>query len=171
MFIYEDYVTCASDHSKCQLQFADHVSQWKSRVRKIISFHFFNVLTCYEVKAWSLGTPCKRNLVSKLHNSHVINFVRVCTCAYQGVKNVRFSENLTYFVFLKHPFWDSPFYIIADEVWCGQYFPFLKQSNSRHSCILTTENGTFFRKKHIVGRVFLPFYNVPNYTTVYTELL
>ena len=25
-------------------------------------------------------------------------------CAYQGVKNVRFSENLTCFVFLKHPF-------------------------------------------------------------------
>ena len=27
--------------------------------------------------------------------------------AYQGIKNVRFSENLTRFVFLKHPFWDS----------------------------------------------------------------
>ena len=25
------------------------------------------------------------------------------TCAYQGVRNVRFSENLTWFVFLKHP--------------------------------------------------------------------
>ena len=24
--------------------------------------------------------------------------------AYQGVRNVRFPENLTYFVFLKHPF-------------------------------------------------------------------
>ena len=26
------------------------------------------------------------------------------TCAYQGVRNVRFSENLACFVFLKHPF-------------------------------------------------------------------
>ena len=26
------------------------------------------------------------------------------TCAYQGLKNVRFSGNLTCFVFLKHPF-------------------------------------------------------------------
>ena len=26
------------------------------------------------------------------------------TCAYQGVRNVRFSENLSCFVFLKHPF-------------------------------------------------------------------
>ena len=25
-------------------------------------------------------------------------------CLYQGVRNVRFSENLTCFVFLKHPF-------------------------------------------------------------------
>ena len=29
---------------------------------------------------------------------------RTLTCAYQGVGNVRFSENLACFVFLKHPF-------------------------------------------------------------------
>ena len=37
------------------------------------------------------------------------------TCAYQGVRNVCFSENLTCFVFLKHPFWDSHFCLINDE--------------------------------------------------------
>ena len=37
------------------------------------------------------------------------------TCAYQGVRNVRFPGDLTYFVFLKHPFWDSPFCLITDE--------------------------------------------------------
>ena len=42
--------------------------------------------------------------------------IRTCTCAYQGVKNVRFSENLTCFAFLKHPFWDSPFCLIIDEM-------------------------------------------------------
>ena len=31
------------------------------------------------------------------------------TCAYQGVRNVIFSNSLTSFLFLKHPFWDSPF--------------------------------------------------------------
>ena len=31
------------------------------------------------------------------------------TCAYQGVRNVIFSKSLTSFLFLKHPFWDSPF--------------------------------------------------------------
>ena len=37
------------------------------------------------------------------------------TCTYQGVKNVCFSENLACFVFLRHPFWDSPFCLITDE--------------------------------------------------------
>ena len=41
--------------------------------------------------------------------------VRKRTCTYQGV-NVRFSGNLAYFVFLKHPFWDSPFCLITDEL-------------------------------------------------------
>ena len=30
--------------------------------------------------------------------------IRTRMCAYQGVRNVRFSENLASFVFLKHPF-------------------------------------------------------------------
>ena len=34
---------------------------------------------------------------------------------YQKV-NVRFPENLACFVFLKHPFWDLPFCLIADEM-------------------------------------------------------
>ena len=34
------------------------------------------------------------------------------------VRNVRFSRNLTYFVFLKHPFLDSPFCLITDETFC-----------------------------------------------------
>ena len=32
------------------------------------------------------------------------------TCAYQGVRHVRFV------VFLKHPFWDSPFCLITDKL-------------------------------------------------------
>ena len=36
--------------------------------------------------------------------------------AYQGLRNVRFSENLACFVFLLPPFWDSPFYFITDKL-------------------------------------------------------
>ena len=39
------------------------------------------------------------------------------TCAYQGVRNVCFSENLVCVVFLKDPFWYSPFRLITDEMW------------------------------------------------------
>ena len=42
--------------------------------------------------------------------------IRTFTCAYQGVRNVRFSENLSCFVFLKHQFWDWPFCFIIDEI-------------------------------------------------------
>ena len=40
---------------------------------------------------------------------------RSCKCAYQGVRNVRFPKNLVCFVFLEHPFWDSPFWLITDD--------------------------------------------------------
>ena len=39
------------------------------------------------------------------------------TCAYQGVRNLRFLENLACFVFLKHPFWDLSFCLITHELW------------------------------------------------------
>ena len=42
--------------------------------------------------------------------------VRICTCVYQGIRNVRFSENLACYVFLKQPSWDSPFCLITDEL-------------------------------------------------------
>ena len=43
--------------------------------------------------------------------------IRIRTCAYQGVKNVRFSEILACFIFLKHPFPDSPFCLIIDDIY------------------------------------------------------
>ena len=40
-----------------------------------------------------------RTLLTNTSNEH---FLRAC--AYQGVRNIRFLENLACFVFLKHPF-------------------------------------------------------------------
>ena len=34
----------------------------------------------------------------------------------RGKEMFVFSENLACFVFLKHPYWDSPFYLITDEL-------------------------------------------------------
>ena len=43
--------------------------------------------------------------------THLYTHVRV-----HGVSSVRFWENLTCFVFLKHPFCDSPFYLITGNL-------------------------------------------------------
>ena len=39
--------------------------------------------------------------------------------AYQWLRNVHFPENFTCLVFLKQPFWDSPFYLITSEATPG----------------------------------------------------
>ena len=44
------------------------------------------------------------------------SLIRRRTCTYQRVRNVRFSENLAGFIFLKHPFWDSPFCLITNVI-------------------------------------------------------
>ena len=49
-------------------------------------------------------------------NQHFLPANTCMYCAYQGIRNVRFSENLVCFVFLKHPFWDSPFWLIKDDI-------------------------------------------------------
>ena len=54
------------------------------------------------------------NMGNKTHASSVIRQKGERTCAYQRVRNIRFSENLACFVFLKHPFSDSPISLITD---------------------------------------------------------
>ena len=43
--------------------------------------------------------------------------IRTRMSAYKGVRYVRFFWTFGGFVFLKHPFWDSPFCLITDVVW------------------------------------------------------
>ena len=42
--------------------------------------------------------------------------IRTRMCAYQGVRNVHFSENFACFFFLKHSFWDSHFCHFLEEI-------------------------------------------------------
>ena len=46
-------------------------------------------------------------------NEHFL--FHTCACVYQGVRNTRFSENLTCFVLLP-PLWDTPFCLITDGI-------------------------------------------------------
>ena len=84
---------------------------------------FHTILTWYFVGKKAKGRISKRmfqeskprQIFRKTNISY--SLIRTRTCAYQGVRNVRFSENLACFVFLKHLFWDSPFCLITDDLW------------------------------------------------------
>ena len=81
--------------------------------------------------------------------------IRTRTCAYQGVRNVRFSENLACFVFLKHPFWDSPFCFITVE---------LKMRLWRIVALKRKQNAFYvtfiLSKKYFAGLYFISIYIV-----------
>ena len=53
----------------------------------------------------------KKTKHAKFSEKTNISFLLIRTR--QEVRNVRFTENLACFVFLKHPFWDSPFSLIT----------------------------------------------------------
>ena len=67
-------------------------------------------------------------------------FSKKHTSAYQGVRNVCFSKNMTCFVFLKHPFWYSPFCFISDDLdnlWQKSCLYVSKKGNLKYSLTLS----------------------------------
>ena len=60
---------------------------------------------------------------------------RTFTCAYQGVRNVCFLENLACFVFLKHPLWDSSFGLTTDTLSKTRMSVF-KKANAKQGCFI-----------------------------------
>ena len=69
-----------------------------------------------KAKEWISKRVFQENKARQIFRKTNISYplIRTRTCAYQGVRNVCFSENLTCFVFLEHPFWDLPFCLITD---------------------------------------------------------
>ena len=61
------------------------------------------------------GVSRKQSTPTFPKNEHFLPPDRQCTCARQRLRNVCFSGNLACFVFLKDPFWDSPFWLITDD--------------------------------------------------------
>ena len=57
----------------------------------------------------------QKNKASRIFRKTNISYLLICTreCVYQGARNVRFSENLTCFDFLKHPFEIRPFALLS----------------------------------------------------------
>ena len=65
-----------------------------------------------------------------------------------GVRNVRFSENLARFVFLKHSFWDSPFCLITDEMFLNKLQKEISKAYELRTYELQQKRNTITRKKH-----------------------
>ena len=81
---------------------------------------------------------------------------------YQRVRNVCFSKNLECLVFLKHPFWDSPFSFITNDLPLPpeknmnlHYFPSLKRKWL--SCKWTSE---FPKKNPKINHFIKTFYSM-----------
>ena len=104
---------------------------WKIFLKKSLKLRVKLSLQCFH---WSTETHNHKSSVirqrvnletgvSRKQSTHIFRktnisylIIRTCTCPYQGVRNIHFSENLACFVFLKNPFWDLHFCLITDEI-------------------------------------------------------
>ena len=95
--------------------------------RRISLCSFFTISILNAVNLQFVGSEAKgriskrvfqENKARQIFRKTNISYPRIHTrtCAYQWVRNVCFSENLAHFVFLRHPFWDSHFCLITDEM-------------------------------------------------------
>ena len=73
-------------------------------------------------------------------------YANVRTCAYQGVGNVRFSENLACFVFLKHPFWERYYLWFSLSLVCCKLSNARKMKEKLNQKILRKESPFKFTK-------------------------
>ena len=100
---------------------APFIKKWKTMAWNNVKIFFYISMLKHIV-----GNKAKRQISKRVFQENKARqffrktnisypLIRIRTRTYQGVRNVRFSENLTFFVFLKHPFWDSPFCLITDE--------------------------------------------------------
>ena len=90
------------------------------------------------ISKWVFQENKVRQIFQKTNLSYPL--IRTHACAYQGVRNIRFSENLACFVFLKHPFWDSSFCLITDEINVSTAFLMYLWSNFRRTIIIISSD-------------------------------
>ena len=76
----------------------------------IINFSF--LLSLWKVFVNKIKDRKSKTISIKFSN-YLFPWIAVESLWEIGIKNVRFSENLECFVFLKHLFWDSPFWLTS----------------------------------------------------------
>ena len=141
--------------------------KWEKAANIILQFRKINLFKNQVHFKFSRNRT--RSSRTNIENCVGIKVVLTIVCAYQEVKNVCFSKNLTSFVFLKHPFFDSAFYLITDA--CGEIHFWWKQKSSSGSKILA------IFEYHLLSRTVSdlcytwPNLNVPTIFTRSVEIL
>ena len=95
-----------------------------------------------QISRWVFQEKKVRQIFRKTNISYPL--IHTHTCSYQGVRNVRFLENLTCFVFLKYPFWDSPFRLTANVIWERFIHRFFNILGISHRVHVDLSNYTWF---------------------------
>ena len=110
-----------------------------------------NTVSVIRQKRESQNGVFQKNKARQIFRKTNISYslVRTRKCAYQGVRNVPFSENLAFFVFLKHPFWDSPFCLITID--CRYWY---SQIASYASCSNNKGKSNSFKRQHNCRHLF-----------------
>ena len=117
---------CRPWHERWMIGLCPHYHLHESRKRRLGQKNDFNELF-KKSRNKNLKKIISKDVDKKLEPHRLRTFLKQIfalfnvrgpfrTFLYQRVRNVRFSENLTGFVFLKHPFWDSPFWFITDDL-------------------------------------------------------
>ena len=113
----------------CEAVFSKAIIYWKLlNFHHVSSLNFLRVLLI-RMKLCLNDISDNSSVISQMGKSQKRNIsyslIPTCACAYYGVRNGRFSENLACFVFLQHLFWDLPFCLITDELKLTYFSPLL----------------------------------------------
>ena len=79
------------------------------------------ILSVIRQKGQSQSGYFKKTKHAKMFRKTNISYSVLDTETYlclSGGKNVRFLKNIVWFVYLKHPFWNSLFWFITDDMYC-----------------------------------------------------
>ena len=87
----------------------------ETKNNSVESIQVINIVS-NRAKGWISKRVFQEKKAREISQKTNIPSLLIGTPTYQGVKNVFFSENLACYVFLKHPFWDPPFYFITDDI-------------------------------------------------------
>ena len=143
MFVYKLSSCGLESHSFCgilmcivkpldlyKLSVFSHIAYLKHKYKNL---KFFCLVKSNCADEYIVGNNAKRQISKRVfqkskarQNFRKTNIsyllIRARACTYQGVRNVCFSEILACFAFLKHSFWDSPFWLITDDIFLFSFF-------------------------------------------------